>query len=127
MFIFQFSSDTFQVTFAFLVPPLVIFLAKHPLVSEYDLSSLQNIRCAAAPLSREVQIAITKRLPGITRISQAYGMTETTLGVLYSDQMEHKNGSCGRVADGVIAKVSRCVNTLSTENIQITEFKLQKN
>ena len=39
----------------FLVPPLVIFLAKTPVVKEYDLSSVIAIISAAAPLSKETE------------------------------------------------------------------------
>ena len=34
---------------AFLVPPIVLALAKHPRVDDYDLSSLKFILCGAAP------------------------------------------------------------------------------
>lgn len=43
------------------VPPLMVFLAKHPLVDEYDLSSLQNIYCGAAALGKEVEEAVKAR------------------------------------------------------------------
>ena len=32
----------YRITRAFVVPPIVLALAKHPLVDEYDLSSLQS-------------------------------------------------------------------------------------
>ncbi|HIC52744.1 MAG TPA: hypothetical protein EYO97_02835, partial [Gemmatimonadetes bacterium] len=38
----------YGVTFAHLVPPIVIALAKHPMVSEYDLSSIEGINSGAA-------------------------------------------------------------------------------
>lgn len=44
-----------------IVPPLAVFLAKHPLVLKYDLSSLHEVWCGAAPLSSEIQKAVTKR------------------------------------------------------------------
>ena len=37
-----------------IVPPTVVFLAKHPMVSNYDLSSIKGISSGAAPLSRDV-------------------------------------------------------------------------
>ena len=33
-----------------LVPPLILFINKHPLVKNYDLSSIKDIVCAPAPL-----------------------------------------------------------------------------
>ena len=39
----------------FLVPPLVIFLAKSPIVKKFDLSSVIATISAAAPLSKETE------------------------------------------------------------------------
>lgn len=41
-----------QVTNLPTVPPILVFLAKSPLVDQYDLSSLVDIRCAAAPVGK---------------------------------------------------------------------------
>jgi non-ribosomal peptide synthetase component E (peptide arylation enzyme) len=40
----------FQVTQAHLVPPIILFLAKHPVVSKFDLSSITKLISGAAPL-----------------------------------------------------------------------------
>lgn len=45
-----------------LVPPVMVMLAKHPKVSEYDLSSVKRIFCGAAPLSAEIEEAVKRRL-----------------------------------------------------------------
>jgi len=39
-----------QVSIAHLVPPIVLFLAKHPVVAKFDLSKLKEIFSGAAPL-----------------------------------------------------------------------------
>src|SRR5919202_3944295 len=39
-----------RVTLGYLVPPIVLALAKHPIVDRYDLSSLRCIATGAAPL-----------------------------------------------------------------------------
>ena len=44
------------------VPPLAIFLAKHEVVSKFDLSAVKSIVCGAAPLSGEVQDILSKRV-----------------------------------------------------------------
>lgn len=44
-----------------MVPPLMVFLAKHPLVDDYDLSSIRELLCGAAPLSKEVEDAVKAR------------------------------------------------------------------
>ena len=51
-----------QVTFGFLVPPLILFLAKNPMVDDYDLSALKDVICGAAPLSGDLAEEFQKRL-----------------------------------------------------------------
>lgn len=63
-----------RITRSYIVPPVVLALAKHPLVDSYDLSSLQCIMSGAAPLGADVQDACSKRLKCI--VKQAWGMTE---------------------------------------------------
>ena len=46
---------------AHLVPPIILGLTKHPAVDDYDLSHLQMVLSAAAPLGREVVEALKKR------------------------------------------------------------------
>ncbi|MGE0158924.1 MAG: AMP-binding protein [Gemmatimonadales bacterium] len=65
-----------RVTFAYLVPPIMVALAKHPLVERYDLSGLAGIMCGAAPLGAEVAEAVERRLGCI--VCQGYGLTEAS-------------------------------------------------
>lgn len=60
----------------YVVPPIVVALAKHPLVDEHDLSCLDFILSAAAPLGAEVAGAVSKRLG--CAVVQGWGMTEVT-------------------------------------------------
>lgn len=41
----------YKTTFAFVVPPIVLTLAKDPLVAKYDLSSMKMMNSGAAPYS----------------------------------------------------------------------------
>ena len=59
---------------AFVAPPIVVALAKHPVVDNYDLSALQWMLSGAAPLSAELAIACGRRLG--CEVVQGYGMTE---------------------------------------------------
>ncbi|MCB0034951.1 MAG: 4-coumarate--CoA ligase family protein [Anaerolineales bacterium] len=59
-----------------LVPPILVFLAKHPVVDNYDLSSLIEMTSGAAPLGEELASAVAARLG--CRVMQGYGMTETS-------------------------------------------------
>ncbi len=57
-----------------IVPPVALALAMHPLVDKYDLSWVTQVNSAAAPLGSDVAEAMGKRLG--TNATQGYGMTE---------------------------------------------------
>src|SRR3954454_21013056 len=61
-------------TIAFIAPPVAVALAKHPLIDEYDLSSLNVVMSGAAPLDADLGHAVAKRLG--CRVVQGYGMSE---------------------------------------------------
>lgn len=78
---------------AHLVPPIILGLAKHPIVDKYDMSSLKMIVSGAAPLGKEVVDEAKKRLS--VGIKQAWGMSETSpVGCYPKDSMEN-SGSIG--------------------------------
>ncbi|HEX4280881.1 MAG TPA: AMP-binding protein [Solirubrobacteraceae bacterium] len=66
----------YRITRAWVVPPIVLALAKHPLVDEYDVSSLEYMNSGAAPLSAELEVACGERLG--CHMQQGYGLTETS-------------------------------------------------
>jgi acyl-CoA synthetase (AMP-forming)/AMP-acid ligase II len=66
----------YKITRANLVPPIILALAKHPIVDQYDLSHLKIIMSGAAPLSAELAQACAERLGCI--VLQGYGLTETS-------------------------------------------------
>jgi len=57
-----------------IVPPVALALAKHPLVDQFDLSCVGQIFSGAAPLGGDVADAMGKRLDASA--VQGYGMTE---------------------------------------------------
>ncbi|WP_138898930.1 AMP-binding protein, partial [Streptomyces chryseus] len=63
----------------YVAPPIVLALAKHPAVAKYDLSCLEYIVSAAAPLDAALAQACSSRL-GLPPVLQAYGMTELSPG-----------------------------------------------
>ena len=65
-----------KVTRAYLVPPIILGLAKHPVVDKYDLDSLEVIMSGAAPLSGDLAQAASERLGAV--VMQGYGLTETS-------------------------------------------------
>ncbi|MCU0621523.1 MAG: AMP-binding protein [Gemmatimonadales bacterium] len=65
-----------RITRAFLAPPAIVLLAKHPAVAQHDLSSLRIVFSGAAPLDAELQEACAARLG--CAVMQGYGMTEAS-------------------------------------------------
>ena len=63
-----------QVTYAFIAPPVAVALAKHPMVDDYDTSSLRTMLSGAAPLDANLARAVADRLN--VRVRQGYGMSE---------------------------------------------------
>ncbi|GME22542.1 4-coumarate-ligase [Neofusicoccum parvum] len=61
-------------------PPIMVMLSKRPETSKYDLSSVQEITCGAAPLSKELADDVVRRFN--VSLKQGYGMTELTCGAV---------------------------------------------
>ncbi len=70
------AMQTYAVTYPYLAPPLVLALAKQPVVERYDLSRLGIITCGAAPLNGDVAAACAERLG--CSVKQGYGLTEAS-------------------------------------------------
>ncbi|XP_033217318.1 4-coumarate--CoA ligase 1-like [Belonocnema kinseyi] len=101
--IFLKAIEKYRIQVLNLAPPLLVFLAKSPIVDKYDLSSVTRVSSGAAPLSVEIEEAVKKRFK-LPFIRNSYGLTETTLGVLYVPD-NFKKGSIGILHLGVSAKV----------------------
>jgi acyl-CoA synthetase (AMP-forming)/AMP-acid ligase II len=88
-------SERYRTTRAYLVPPVILALAKHPVVANYDLSSLEIIMSGAAPLSGDLASAAAERLG--CHVMQGYGLTETSpvTHCVPVDPARNKPGSIG--------------------------------
>src|SRR5439155_14751632 len=64
----------YRVTLSHIVPPIVLKLAKDPIIDVYDLSSLKMIFSGAAPLGVELSRECIQRIG--CSIRQGYGLTE---------------------------------------------------
>jgi acyl-CoA synthetase (AMP-forming)/AMP-acid ligase II len=95
----------YKITRAYLVPPIVLALAKHPLVDKYDLSNLKVVLSGAAPLSAEVSQACADRLNCV--ICQGYGMTEMSpvTHMDSEDPAKIKMGAIGFLLPNTTAKI----------------------
>jgi acyl-CoA synthetase (AMP-forming)/AMP-acid ligase II len=74
--------QSYRITHLQVAPPILIMLDKRPETSRYDLRSVRNILCGAAPLSRDLQNRIQARFKG-TNVVQGWGMTEVTCGAMH--------------------------------------------
>lgn len=94
-----------KVTYAYIVPPMVLLLCKHPAVEKYDLSSLRMTNSGAAPLTRELVEAVYKR-KGV-RVKQGYGLSETSPTIFQQRWIDWDKsvGSTGRMVPNLTAKL----------------------
>jgi len=108
----------YQITRAYLVPPILVALAKHPMVDQYDLSALKVIISGAAPLSEDLAKAVSARLN--CRVKQGYGMTEASpvTHITPDDPEKIKAG-----AVGVAVRNSECkvVDLETGQDLSISE------
>lgn len=107
------------------VPPLVLFLARSPLVDKYDISQVKDIVCGGAPLSSTVEKEFEERLnfkflhmfikmlfcyfcrfPKL-RVRQLYGLTEASGMCVAIPRfcLPNKEGTAGVLIENVLAKV----------------------
>ncbi|NUO59473.1 MAG: AMP-binding protein [Hamadaea sp.] len=94
-----------KVTRAMVAPPVVLALAKHPAVAEYDLSALEVVFSGAAPLDGDLAAACAARLG--CAVQQGYGMTElspVTHAQPYGAR-ENKAGSIGPLLPNTEARL----------------------
>ena len=66
----------YGVTRTLLVPPVVLALAKQPIVDDFDLSKFKVIIVGAAPLAESVARTCEQRVGCV--VQQVYGLTETS-------------------------------------------------
>jgi 4-coumarate--CoA ligase len=91
------------ITRSFVAPPIVVALAKHPMVDDYDLSALRQVFSGAAPLSAELSLEAGARLG--CDVVQGYGMTELSPVSHLTPPGMYKPGSCGVTAPNTLSKV----------------------
>ncbi|XP_059314673.1 probable CoA ligase CCL7 [Lycium ferocissimum] len=98
--------EKYRVTHLWIVPPVILALAKHPIVKKYNLTSLKQIGSGAAPLGKELMEECAKRFPQAV-VLQGYGMTETCGIVSVENQYAgpRHTGSAGNLVPGVEAQI----------------------
>jgi acyl-CoA synthetase (AMP-forming)/AMP-acid ligase II len=96
-----------KVTRAYVAPPILLALAKHPLVDQFDLSSLKAVTSGAAPLDEALALSAQNRLrkgadSGVV-VNQGYGMTELSpVSHTTPDAGLYPPGTSGEVPKGSV-------------------------
>ena len=93
----------YKVTRLYLVPPIILALAKHPMVDEYDLSSVRQIFSGAAPLGGEIETEAAQRIGA--EVVQGYGLTETSPVTHATQPGKARSGSIGFVISNTEARI----------------------
>ncbi|PHU24164.1 4-coumarate--CoA ligase 1 [Capsicum chinense] len=99
----------YKVTIGPFVPPIVLAIAKSPLVDHYDLSSVRTVMSGAAPLGKELEDTVRTKFPN-AKLGQGYGMTEAgpVLAMCLAfakEPFEIKSGACGTVVRNAEMKI----------------------
>jgi acyl-coenzyme A synthetase/AMP-(fatty) acid ligase len=94
-----------KITALYVPPPIVLALGKHPIVDNYDLSTLRYINSGAAPLSKHLVEAVWNRLR--IGVKQGYGLSETspTTHTQHVDEFWKFQGSVGKLMPNMQAKI----------------------
>ncbi|MBG01852.1 MAG: 4-coumarate--CoA ligase family protein [Acidimicrobiaceae bacterium] len=85
--------QTHKITHFFAVPPMILALAKHPVIDNFDLSSLDMVLSGAAPLGSELAEEAAARIN--CEVIQAYGMTELSPATHITPTGQYRPGSVG--------------------------------
>ncbi|XP_027070947.1 4-coumarate--CoA ligase 2-like [Coffea arabica] len=116
----------YKVTIAPFVPPIVLEIAKSPVVDKYDLSSIRMVMSGAAPMGKELEDTVRAKLPKAV-LGQGYGMTEA--GPLLSmclafakEPFDVKSGACGTVVRNAEMKIVDPETNLSLPRNQAGEI-----
>lgn len=95
---------TYRVTDLIAVPPVMQFMAAHPMVDQFDLGSLRLTGAGGAPMSAALEARVSARLG--CHCTQGYGMTEVTAAVtLGMTPATMRPGSVGKVVPGAQLRV----------------------
>uniref|UniRef100_A0A0K0EX63 Acyl-CoA synthetase family member 2, mitochondrial (inferred by orthology to a human protein) n=1 Tax=Strongyloides venezuelensis TaxID=75913 RepID=A0A0K0EX63_STRVS len=98
--------EKYKIKVLLLVPPILVFLAKHPIAQKYDLSSVRFIMTGAAPCGKDLIDEVKKKYVNVKYIFQGYGMTEVGMGSHFPFLDSNANTSAaGRLAPNYEMKI----------------------
>ena len=108
----------FRITWAFIAPPIAVALAKHPLVDQYDLTSMEFIVSGAAPFDDTLGHAVADRIG--CRVRQGFGMSEMSpvSHTIPADRDDIPLGSVGITLPNIECKL---IDTATGAEIEVPE------
>nr|QOE83968.1 4-coumarate:CoA ligase 33 [Gossypium hirsutum] len=98
--------EKYKATHLWVVPPIVLAMAKQSIVKKFDLSSVREIGSGAAPLGKELMEECARNFPQAV-VMQGFGMTETC-GVVSMENTSvgvRNTGSTGMLVSNVEAQI----------------------
>ena len=95
--------ETHRVNRLYIVPPVALALAKHPMVEQFDMSTVEYVFSGAAPLSAEVEAEVGRRLGA--RSIQGYGMTELSPVSHSTYAVGERHGSSGQAVPNTECRI----------------------
>ena len=95
--------QSLRITRFFAVPPMVLALAKSPLVEDYDLSSLKQIFSGAAPLGADLAAEAAGRVG--CEVVQGYGMTELSPVTHATVEGDYRPGTSGTAVSNTECRI----------------------
>jgi acyl-CoA synthetase (AMP-forming)/AMP-acid ligase II len=98
------AHQDYRITRSFVAPPIVLALARHPMVDKFDLSHIRLLNSAAAPLKAELAAEASRRLG--CEVVQGYGMTELSPASHMTPPGGFKPGSVGVTVPSTQTKIA---------------------
>ncbi|VDM61377.1 unnamed protein product [Angiostrongylus costaricensis] len=77
--VFLEAIQTYKPKMIMVVPPILLFLTKHPMTAKYDLSSVHFVFSGAAPLGKDLCDEFLRKYKHVRYLAQGYGMTECSM------------------------------------------------
>jgi acyl-CoA synthetase (AMP-forming)/AMP-acid ligase II len=95
--------EAHRIEHLFVAPPVILALARHPKVADYDLTSLDFVLSGAAPLGIDLAAECAARI-GCETI-QGYGMTEMSPVSHFTPPGRNRPGASGLLTPGAEARL----------------------
>uniref|UniRef100_A0A1I8AE27 4-coumarate--CoA ligase 1 n=1 Tax=Steinernema glaseri TaxID=37863 RepID=A0A1I8AE27_9BILA len=100
------SIETYKIRMLLVVPPILVLMAKHPIIQKYNLSSVSFILSGAAPAGKDLCEEVMRKHPNVKHIVQGYGMTEMSMASHFPVITDSPNfGNAGKLASNLVMKI----------------------